>query len=192
MKFSKKSRPPVTFAFFSRLPIEMSTKDFNGRVLATQQKLYRFALRMLGSVQEAEDVVQEVLVIMWKRRSELPSISNIEAWCMRVTKNLSLDKLKAGCNQPHEEVDKLEFEQNNPTPLVQAENTDMMAIIHKAIQALPEKQKMVIQLRDVEGLSYQEIGDALEMPMNQVKVNLFRARKTLRERIVKLESYGIS
>ena len=75
----------------------MSNQDFNSRVLSTQQKLYRFALRMLGSVQEAEDVVQEVLLIMWKKRTDLSKIVNMEAWCMRITKNLCrLDKLKSG------------------------------------------------------------------------------------------------
>ena len=66
-----------------------------------------------------------------------------------------------------------------------------MRQIHQFIGALPNKQKLVIQLRDIEGLSYKEISDALEIDLNQVKVNLFRARKAVRENLININAYGL-
>ena len=66
-----------------------------------------------------------------------------------------------------------------------------MKQIHQFISALPDKQKLVIQLRDIEGFSYKEISDALQLNLNQVKVNLFRARKAVRENLININAYGL-
>ena len=66
-----------------------------------------------------------------------------------------------------------------------------MGKVHLAINALPEKYRTILQLRDIDGLSYQEIADVLEIDMNDVKVNLHRARKSVREKLQNLQVYGL-
>lgn len=170
----------------------MDLKAFENRVLPSKNKLYRFALRLLGNSEEAEDVVQDVLVKVWKGRANMHQINNWEAWCMRLTRNLSLDRLRA---QQRKATDSMtigfEVKQEGPSPLEKTELIESMQHVSKMIAALPEKQRQVMHLRDVEGYSYNEIGEILEIDLNQVKVNLFRARSAVREKLVKMNAYGL-
>ena len=139
---------------------------------------------MLDNIPEAQDVVQEVLIKLWQQRERLSQITNVEAWTMRMTRNMSIDKTR-GKHWRSEDVSGIvQFAAPTATPDVQAEQADTMQQISNIIAQLPEKQASVMHLRDIEGYSYQEIADALELPLNQVKVNLFRARKNVRERLV--------
>ena len=67
----------------------MNLEAFQTRVLPAKNKLFRFAFRLLGSSEEAKDVVQEVLIKVWNGREQMAEVQNLEAWCMRITKNLS-------------------------------------------------------------------------------------------------------
>jgi RNA polymerase sigma-70 factor (ECF subfamily) len=166
-------------------------ETFKNMVLPTKNKLFRFAFRILESHEEAEDVVQDVMIKMWDKRADLPNYQNVEAWCMRLTKNLSLDKLKSKHRQTHRqnvEIDVASFLLN---PDRELELNDTVSHIEKMMNELPEKQKMVMQLRDIEGYSYQEIADVMEISMSQVKVNLFRARDKVRQQLTKTNNYGI-
>lgn len=162
----------------------MTIKEFQHTILPIKNTLYRLAKRVVGETSEAEDVVQEVFVKIWNQRNQLTEITNMEAWCMRLTKNLSIDKLRS----KHRRTEPFEkgFEQvdNEQTPYQFVETNDTMSQIENMMNALPEKQKMVMHLRDIEGLPYQEIAETLDIPINQVKVNLFRARKQVREQIL--------
>jgi RNA polymerase sigma-70 factor (ECF subfamily) len=170
----------------------MTLEAFQTRVLPAKNKLFRFALRMLGNDDEAKDVVQEVLIRVWNGRDQMDEIQNMEAWCMRITKNLSLDRLRAlqrKSTQPLETS--YDVHHSDSTPDVKTELGESMQHVSKLIAALPEKQRQVIHLRDVEGYSYNEICEILELDMNQVKVNLFRARTTIREKLMKMNAYGL-
>jgi len=156
-----------------------------------KDRLYRFALRMVDNTTEAEDVVQEVLIKLWHKRAELPSINNLEAWSIRLTRNLSVDKLRAK-KRPTESLDmQLNIVSTYQNPAQLTERKDTVKRIHQLIQTLPENQKLVLQLRDIEELSYKEIAAFLDMPMNQVKVNLFRGRQNLKAALVKKEIYEL-
>lgn len=170
----------------------MDIESFQTRVLPVKNKLYRFAFRLLGSEEEAKDVVQEVFVRVWKGRENMEAIQNWEAWCMRITKNLSLDRIrtwKRRNTQPMESS--FDVQEESLTPYESTEINESMQRVGSLIEALPEKQRNIIHLRDVEGYSYQEICDILELDMNQVKVNLFRARNSVREKIIKINAYGL-
>lgn len=169
----------------------MLIEDFKQMVLPFQHKLYRFALRLLGTDAEAEDVVQEVFIKAWDRREQLPEYTNVEAWCMRVTKNLSLDVLKSKHRKFRLNRTEQDVQSAAVRPDKQAELNDAYSHVHSIIETLPEKQKLIIQLRDIEGYSYQEIAEMLEINLNQVKVNLFRARDKVRKQLIKAESYGL-
>lgn len=111
---------------------------------------------------------------------------------MRITKNLSVDRIRALTRKqtrPIEETFDLHHE--SLTPHESTEVGESMERITLMIAALPEKQRQVIHLRDVEGYSYQEICEILELDMNQVKVNLFRARNSVREKMMKIDAYGL-
>ncbi|MEO7988121.1 MAG: RNA polymerase sigma factor [Chryseolinea sp.] len=170
----------------------MNLEAFETRVLPAKNKLYRFALRFLGNEEEAKDVVQEVLIRVWNGREQMNEIQNWEAWCMRITRNLSLDRIRSmnrKQTQPMEEA--FHVLHQDLTPHETTEQHESMQRINVLIASLPEKQRQVIHLRDVEGYSYNEICETLELDMNQVKVSLFRARNAVREKLVKINAYGL-
>jgi len=146
----------------------------------------------LGNDDDAKDVVQEVFIRVWNGREQMDQIQNMEAWCMRITKNLSLDKLRSIQRKGTDSLEKsFDVHNTDRTPDVKTEMTESMQHVSQLIAALPEKQRQVIHLRDVEGYTYNEICDILEIDMNQVKVNLFRARNAVREKLLKLNAYGL-
>jgi RNA polymerase sigma factor (sigma-70 family) len=170
----------------------MNFEMFEARVLPVKNKLFRFAFRLLGSSEEAKDVVQEVFIKVWNGRENMTEIENMEAWCMRITKNLSLDRLRSKqrrATSPLEET--FDIQNDSLTPHETTEIGESMNKINQFIAALPEKQRQVIHLRDIEGYSYNEICDILELDMNQVKVSLFRARNAVREKLLKINAYGL-
>jgi RNA polymerase sigma factor (sigma-70 family) len=170
----------------------MNLEAFQNRVLPAKNKLFRFALRMLGNDDDAKDVVQEVFIRVWNGREQMDQIQNMEAWCMRITKNLSLDRLRSIQRKGTESLDKsFDIHQADGTPDIKTEMGESMQHVSQLIAALPEKQRQVIHLRDVEGYTYNEICDILELDMNQVKVNLFRARNAVREKLLKINAYGL-
>ena len=178
-----------------RLVIEFQRMDleaFENRVLPAKNKLFRFALRFLGNEEDAKDIVQEVFIRVWNGREQMKQVENWEAWCMRITRNLSLDRIRIITRkqtQPIEETYNLHH--GALTPHESTEMGESMAKITQMIAALSEKQRQVIHLRDVEGYSYQEICEILQLDMNQVKVNLFRARNSVREKLTKIDAYGL-
>jgi RNA polymerase sigma factor (sigma-70 family) len=152
-----------------------------------KDKLFRFALRITGNKPEAEDVVQEVFLKIWDKREEMSTVLNQEAWCMTLTKNLAFDKIKSKHRKTDdiEEAYNLQDSKTNVYKVV--ETNDTMAIIKKIMSQLPDNQRLVMHLRDIEDMTYEEIAASLEMPMTQVKVNLHRARQKVREQLLNLE-----
>lgn len=170
----------------------MDFEGFEAQVLPVKNKLYRFAFRLLGNSDEAKDVVQDVLIRVWNGREQLAAVENIEAWCMRITKNLSLDRLRAKQRKATDSLEQsITVVEDRLTPYESAEMSESMQRINLLIASLPEKQRQVMHLRDIEGYSYNEICEILELDMNQVKVNLFRARNAVREKFVKINAYGL-
>ena len=155
-------------------------------VLPFQDKLYRFALSIVGNTFEAEDIVQEVLIKIWKKKDTFLQLENKEAWCMTVTRNLAIDKTRSRKYKTEDISGHFSISDNSSTPAQLTEFNDTMRIIKGYIEQLPDSQKEVIHLRDIEGFTYNEISEITGMPLERVKVNLHRARKTLRERIVNL------
>jgi RNA polymerase sigma-70 factor (ECF subfamily) len=170
----------------------MDLEFFENRVLPAKNKLFRFALRFLENEEDAKDIVQEVFIKVWNGRQEMKEVQNWEAWCMRITKNLSLDRIRLLSRKQTRPIEEsFDLRHEALTPHESTEMAESMQKIAQMIAALPEKQRQVIHLRDVEGYSYQEICEILELDMNQVKVNLFRARNAVREKMTKIDAYGL-
>ena len=155
--------------------------SFESFVHQVKDKLYRFSLSITGDAAEAQDVVQEVLIKFWNMRSE---IQNAEAWCITLTRNLSLDKLRSKHRKTKEINEAVDIEDTSISPYEHTAYNDTVSQIRKWMQNLPEKQRSVMHLRNIEEMSYEEISKALNMPMDQVKVNLHRARTAIKVRIL--------
>jgi RNA polymerase sigma-70 factor (ECF subfamily) len=168
----------------------MSLQTFTNEVLPLKDKLYRFALRIVKDSQEAEDVVQDIMIKVWDKREDWQNWSSMEAMCMTMTRNLSIDRTRGKHSKVGEIPDGFDIIEARASPEQEASSKDMMNHIQKIMDLLPEKQKSVIQLRDVEGYTYQEISDLLDIPLSQVKVNVHRARLHLKKELLKSTIYG--
>lgn len=169
----------------------MTLKEFTYQLVALKDKLFRFSARIVGNDMLAEDVVQDVVSKMWDKRAQRDEYQNLEAYCMRMTKNLSIDKIRSKKEQTVELTEAEAASYTAPDPHQQLVQQDMMSKIYALIETLPLKQKLVIQLRDIEGMEYKEIAAALDLPLNQVKVNLFRARQTIKKKLLTIDAYGL-
>lgn len=167
----------------------MRQQDFVKLMLPVKDKIYRFAKRLLVSHDEAEDAVQEVFIKLWNQSDKLFHLDNPEAFAMTVTKNYCLDRLKSKQSSHLQLV--ASHHSTHQQEERQIENRDFTGMVFELMLQLPEKQRMVIQLRDVEGYEYEEVARIMEMNETAVRVTLSRARKALRERLIKKENYGI-
>ena len=172
----------------------MKNISFRDDVLPLKDKLYRLALSITLNNAEAEDVVQETLIKVWNRRSQWEEIESIEAFALTVCRNLSLDKIKRMGND-HDSLDDSAHDSpdssSSSNPEEQTMARDQVALVRQLIDRLPEKQRSVIQLRDIEGKSYREIANIMCISEEQVKVNLYRARQTIKKKFSETDSYGL-
>ena len=169
----------------------MTSEDFKTIVLPVKNKLYRFALRLLGDRDEAQDTVQDVFLRLWSMREKLDEYRSIEAFSMTMTRNLCLDKLKSPAAKK-EIFDETRSMPDNRTPYKETETSDTLRLVRKAMDALPEQQRMVIHLRDVESCGFDEIAEVTGLSMNNVRVTLSRARKKIRDTLININNYEFS
>lgn len=161
----------------------MNQETFRSTVFVLKDEMYRFAKRFLVSSDEAEDLVQDLMLKFWQKKDELQNL-NLKSYVLKCVKNECLNKLK------HESV-KQNFAdfQLHRSELYQMETNNLREKIISFINQLPEKQKMVIHLKDVEEYDVGEISEMLEMEENAVRVNLMRARQKVKEQITNLMNY---
>ncbi|RZJ71800.1 RNA polymerase sigma factor [Flavobacterium sp.] len=169
----------------------MNQSEFIKTISPFKDKVFRLAKRLLVSTEEAEDATQEVMVKLWTKNESLPQYNSVEALAMTMTKNYCLDQLKS------KRAGNLQLVHSNYSDSAasvqrQVEDRDRWAWMEKAMESLPEQQKLIVQLRDVEQYEYEEIASMLEMNETAVRVALSRARKTLRDKMTKTENYGIA
>jgi len=169
----------------------MKPREFTHLINPIKDKLFRFAVRLLKDQAGAKDVVQDVCIKLWQQRDRLDKIDNLEAWSMRLIRNRCLDVLRSPSNRMGGLEEKPEESDPHLTPGDLTEQKDMVRHLRQLMQKLPQKQRLVMHLRDLEGLSYQEIADTLDMTMAQVKVNIFRARTRIRTELEKTNAYGL-
>jgi len=169
----------------------MQEISFRNDILPLKDKLFRLALRITLDRAEAEDVVQDTMIRVWNKREEWSQFESIEAYCLVVTKNLAIDRSQKKEAQNVELTPDLEEAYDASGPYDQLINEERMRLIHQLINNLPEKQRLIMQLRDIEGETYKEIATVLNLTEEQVKVNLFRARQKVKQRYTEIEEYGL-
>ena len=171
----------------------MKKISFRNDVLPLKNELFRLALRITLNREEAEDVVQETMIKVWNRRDRWDELESIEAFCLTICRNLAVDKTRKMENQNQS----LEEDHDAPdrsyasNPEEQAMQQDRIRLVRRLIDNLPEKQRSVMQLRDFEGKSYKEIAQILAISEEQVKINIFRARQTIKQKFIETEKYGL-
>ena len=168
----------------------MKQKEFLNTILPCKNILYRLAKRLLVSSDEAEDAVQEVFLKLWKGRDKIDNYRSPEAFAITMTKNYCLDRLKS------KQASNLKIVHNNYKNSENIERTiegnEGVELVTKIMETLPEKQKMIMQLRDIEQFEFAEISQMLEIKETAIRVSLSRARKLVREQLIKQYNYGIS
>lgn len=169
----------------------MDLQEFKTKVLPAKQKLYRMALFLLQNKEEAEDILQDVFLKLWTNKHKLHAYSSIEAFAMTITKNLCLDKLKARKHKFMVDVTDLELGSADITPYQRYEQADQVDKVQELLQLLPEQQRLILHLRDVEGYAYDEIEQVTGMQVNAIRVALSRARKSVRDGLLKMENHAV-
>ncbi len=169
----------------------MTINDFKVKVLPVSNKLLHFAIWILKNEDKAKDVIQDVFLKLWQKRGELEKVQNIEAFAMRMVRNQCFDmvKLNRSISIDDENVGFL-----NEKRIDLNENMDLSEsakLVRKAIRKLPELQCKVMWLRDIEQYEYEEITKMTNLTINAVRVNISRARKKVRDELLKYQNYGI-
>lgn len=169
----------------------MQEISFRNDILPLKDKLYRLALRIVWDSAEAEDIVQDTMIRVWNKREDWRTFGSIEAYCLTVAKNLAIDR-NARSEMHNEELtpDSQQIAEVS-TPESKYERDEQLRIVHRLINELPQKQRIILQLRDIEGKTYKEIAGILQITEDQVKVNLFRARQRIKLKYEEINDYGL-
>jgi len=168
----------------------LEQKEFLNTILPCKDTLYRLAKRLLVSSDEAEDAVQEVFLKLWKGRDKIHHYRSPEAFAVTMTKNYCLDRLKSRQASNLQIVHSNYKNSDNIERSVEA--NEGVELVTKIMQTLPEKQKMIMQLRDIEQFEFAEIAQMLAINETAIRVSLSRARKAVREQLMKQYNYGVS
>ena len=170
----------------------MKQIDFRQDLLPLKDKIFRLGLRITLNAQEAEDLTQDTLIRVWNKRTELEQVANLEAFCLAICRNLALDRMARKENENLSlETENADAFDNSRTPEEQLEYDDKLQRIHRLFEALPERLRTALQLRDIEGLTYQEAAEAMKISEDLFKVTLHRARKAIKAQYEKIENYGL-
>ncbi|MDQ7918541.1 sigma-70 family RNA polymerase sigma factor [Mesonia sp. MT50] len=170
----------------------MNQKLFLEFVNPIKDKIYRLSLRLLVSKDAAEDATQEVMIRLWNMKDKLEDYRSPQALAMTITKNYCFDQLKAKKNN-NLRIIHSNYEDGNKTSLQkEIEAKDELLKVKEIIKNLTEQEQMLIQLRDIEQLEYEEMVEITQMNPTAIRVALSRARKKIRKEILKKHNYGIA
>lgn len=153
------------------------------QVSKNQHGLYALAYQMLGNQLEAEDVVQDTFIKLWQRKEDGGEFE--KAWLYKVTRNHCLDILRRRKHAYEYQIAQVVGSDVGPSASDVVLNDELSGEIGKAINQLEEPYQSLLVMREVNGLSYQVLADALDLSLSQTKVYLHRARKQLKESLEK-------
>lgn len=166
----------------------MTTEEFKNKVIPYSVKLYPMIFGILKNEEETRDALQELMLKLWHKRTDLNQCSNLSAYIITTAKNYSFDLLKKkrpaviGKNEEYKILNIVENE-------IDPEKREKYEYIHKTIEKLPEKLRTVIQLRDIDGFSFEEIKEMTGFEITHIRVILSRARLKVRQEIEKIYDY---
>jgi RNA polymerase sigma-70 factor (ECF subfamily) len=168
----------------------MLASEFKKSVLPLSSKLLRFAIHLTQDEEEARDAIQDIFLKLWQKKESLDRVENIEAFAMQMTRNRCLDLLRSK-NSTFNGNQRLKQEKEEHQNLQrEIELSETASLIKKLISRLPDIQQTVMFLRDVEQYEFEEIARITEMNVNAIRVVLSRARKKVRDELLKQQQYG--
>lgn len=160
----------------------MELEKFKSTVIPLRGKLQVFARSILGNDIDAEDAVQEAFLKLWNVRSQLDSHPNVGGFAMQTVKNICIDRLRS--ERHSVAIESVPAGATTATPYTYTEQNDSAAVIRKIIETLPETQRRIMMMRDVEGYELGEIAEITGSEESAIRVNLSRARKTVRDKFL--------
>jgi RNA polymerase sigma factor (sigma-70 family) len=165
----------------------MNKEEFKKEVMPLSAKMYRLSYRLLNDTEMSKDCVQESLLKMWENRKKLKQVENLPAYACRIVRNIAIDRLrKTKRIQEFFSIPVLNSVESN------YESVENKHIIQQLINNLPQQQRMIMELRDIEEFSYEEMAEALNLTVNNIRVNLSIARRKIREELIKIYNYGLT
>lgn len=170
----------------------MDKAEFEKIIRSVEDRAFRLALSMLADRDEAEDAVQDVLEKLWRNRTTAGNYQNPQAFVLASVRNLCVDRIR-NRNMRREKADNIVRSSERTAEIGEGIDTrDINEAIARIIAELPEKQKTVIHLRDIEEMEYADIARITGMDETNIRVALSRARKAVRDELVKIMNYGIT
>lgn len=160
----------------------MTEKEFNHTILPLAKNIYSFALNMIGNPDDSADITQDVMVKLWISRNELKHVDSPKAWALTITRNLCLDWLK----KQKPTYDEQEVIRNGGCArdiLQQLEAQETAQVVRQIIDTLPDNQREVMILREIEELEYEEIAQITGLTTNHIRVLLSRGRAEVKEKL---------
>ena len=170
----------------------MKIIDFRHELLPLKDKMFRLALRITLNRAEAEDVTQDILLRVWEQRESLGELRSLEAYVLTAVRNLALDRV-AKTDNANVSLDDAQTDafDSAPRPDEDMEQQESLKRVREIMSGLPEAQRTALQLREIEGHSYRETADIMNVSEANVKVLIFRARQAVKNQIDKIENYGL-
>jgi RNA polymerase sigma-70 factor (ECF subfamily) len=165
------------------MDLELFKKD----IVPLRQKLFSLAMKLMGNNADAEDIVQETFLKLWNIREQLQALDNVDAFAVQITKNACIDRIRT--RKSTVEIAGLYLETNGDTPYSNLEKANSADIVRKIIENLPELQRLIIRMRDMEDYDLREIAEITGTQESSVRVNLSRARKKVKEEFLKIMNY---
>jgi RNA polymerase sigma factor (sigma-70 family) len=165
----------------------MTEQDFKIKVLSLSGNVFPLAKRLLVSDELAHDAVQQSMMKLWEIRKQLDDCTNLKSFIFRVVRNVCLDELKKKKPTYFDNHENLKYQPQQQTD--QHERNEIVDIIQNVIDSLPDNQREVIQMRDIDGLDFDEIADVIGSDIPYTRVLLSRARKHVKEKIEKIYAY---
>ena len=166
----------------------MNSREFNKRIVSLSPRIFPLTARMLNNQEEAADAVQEIMLKLWKNRSKLKHHPNLNGFVFLTARNHCLDSLKARKKENKTYLDSSLYLESKEGP-ERYEEVEMDRIIRQIIDKLPQKQREIVLLRDIDGLEFNEIVSLTEIKIENIRVLLSRARKKISQKLTETYNY---
>lgn len=154
----------------------MNAKDFKHKVLSLSERIFPMVARMLGNDASAEDAIQDIMIKLWDKRKQIGQHPNITGFVFLTARNYCVDVLKKKRLELNDSTAQLHVLETN-SGQEQLEWKELNIIIERILKKLPEQQREIMMMRDIDGFEYFEIAEATQLKVEHIRVLLSRARK---------------
>ena len=168
----------------------MQIAEFKKEVLIYKDPMYRLALRILGNEEDANDIVQDAFLKLWDRRKVLNEVKNLKSFSMTMIRNACIDQIRK--NKPlNNKEQALANHPDERTPEADLDHKEELQIVNGIIDGLNHQQKEIIQMREIEGMEYDEIVEITGLSSNNLRVILSRTRKEIKAKLAAIMNFRI-